>query len=219
MEKLAYDSKDSDYYRNSRKDLIDKVECRNHTKILDVGCGTGINLGYVKSKAPLSTTVGVELYAVVSSEQLIDRIYQCNIEDFLDNESEKDFDLIMCLDSLEHIWNYKEVLSNLAGLMKDDGVLLISVPNVSNFRTFYNIFLRKDFPKMKDGIFDETHCRWFTKKVLKNDLLEIGFNSIEFSYTGMEKGKILYFVDLITFGMLRDYLGFQIVAVAKRSVC
>ncbi|MDB2448186.1 class I SAM-dependent methyltransferase [Gammaproteobacteria bacterium] len=219
MSKSVYELKNDNYYRNSRKDLIDKVDIKNDGKVLDVGCGTGVNLGYVKGKYPSCFTVGIEPYADVSEEYSIDRLHHCSAEKFLDIQTDKDFDVVMCLDSLEHMWDYQTILAKLADIVKDDGVLLISVPNISNFRTFYNVFIQKDFPKSKDGIFDETHCRWFTKKVLKADLLHIGFGNIEFSYTGLEKGKFLYYLDLITFGSLRDYIGFQIVAVARRLAC
>jgi 2-polyprenyl-3-methyl-5-hydroxy-6-metoxy-1,4-benzoquinol methylase len=219
MEKLIYESKSGDYFSKSRRDLIDKVDLKNCKRVLDVGCGTGKNLAYLKSKAPLVTTIGVEPFAKVAQQEGVDIIFQCNVEEFLKNEKEKDFDLVMCLDSLEHIWAYEEVLLQLTNLMSDDGVLLISVPNISNFRTFYHLFLRRDFPKLKEGIFDETHCRWFTKKVLDTDLTKLGYTKIEFSYTGMEKGKILYFIDRLTLGLFREYIGFQIVAVARKTGC
>lgn len=219
MSKSLYELKDAEYYRSSRKNLIDKVHIKKYGRILDVGCGTGVNLGYVKARSPSCFTVGVEPYADVSEKYSVDMIYRCSAEVFLDNQIDKDFDVVMCLDSLEHMWDYREVLALLADVVKDDGVLLISVPNISNFRTFYHVFIKKDFPKSKDGIFDETHCRWFTKNVLSADLSDIGFSDVAFSYTGLEKGKLLYYADLMTLGMLRDYIGFQIVAVARRSAC
>ena len=214
--KTTYKLKNADYYGNARIDLVDKIDFHDVRKVIDVGCGDGNTLKYIKSNYKNVTTTGIEPYAESLVNDGVDNFYKSTIEDFLENKITENYDLIMCLDVLEHIWDYKKTLKKLTNHLNDSGSLLISVPNVSNFRVFYEIFLKHNFPKNKDGIFDETHCRWFTKKVLSNDLVELGFKDIQFSFTGMETGKKLYFLNLITFGIFKKYLGFQIIAIARK---
>lgn len=45
---------------------------------------------------------------------------------------EKQFDLIVMFQVLEHISQFKEVLESLHRLLKDDGVLIVSVPNIKS---------------------------------------------------------------------------------------
>ena len=69
----------------------------------------------------------------------------------------------------------------------------------------YMRFFKNNFPKSKEGIFDETHCRWFTTYTLAGDLHKLGLTSIDLSYSGMEAGKRLYYANLITLVCFVDF--------------
>ena len=215
MEKIVYDLKNDSYFLNARKDIIDQVSLTNVNNVLDIGCGSGATLAYIKSKKNHIKTIGVEPFCD-DIHSHVDQIYKCNVQSFLAENEGCNFDLILCLDVLEHIWLYEDVLLALTQKISESGKLIISVPNIANFRALIHIFILNNFPKDKEGIFDETHCRWFTCKVLKENLERLGFSNIELRYSGMEKGKLLYYVNKITFGIFQRYLGFQIIAIAKK---
>lgn len=200
-----------EYYKNLRSNELDLITLRANDRILDVGCGEGNSATYLKTKQKNISVIGVEPYCKNFVSDLY-QVYDMTIESFLDQYTDDHFDVILCLDVLEHIWNYDKVLQKLTTILKPRGTLLISVPNTSNFRVFYELFIKNNFPKHKEGIFDETHCRWFTSRTLAGDLQRHGFTSVNFSFSGMEAGKILYFVDLITLRLFRRFLGFQVIA-------
>ena len=207
--------KHASYYRKVRSNELNLIKPKSKDRVLDVGCGEGLAAAYLKAMQKDIYVLGVEPYCDGFTPEL-DEVYGNTVERFLEEYAGDHFDLILCLDVLEHIWTYSEVLEDLVSNLKSGGTLLISVPNVNNFRVLSEIILRNNFPKHKEGIFDETHCRWFTKRTLKNDLAKFGFQRMSFSYSGIEFGKLLFFVNLVTFGLFRRFLGFQVIAICKK---
>jgi 2-polyprenyl-3-methyl-5-hydroxy-6-metoxy-1,4-benzoquinol methylase len=95
-------------------------------KILDFGCGSGAalevckNLGFVE-------TLGLDVsdYCVESARNRGIRAEKIGLEF---PEIKDTFDLIICLDVLEHLQEDVDYLSKLRSLLKKDGRILVSVP-------------------------------------------------------------------------------------------
>lgn len=84
------------------------------------------------------------------------------------------FDVILLGDVLEHMVNPVEVLGGLKKLLKDNGRVVVSLPNVA----FYRVRLALLFGKweMQDaGIMDRTHLHFYTKKTASKMIQEAGF--------------------------------------------
>jgi SAM-dependent methyltransferase len=97
--------------------------------ILDVGCGGGIFINHLCSKKKFNRIVGVDrsntALKYVNTEKIIADI---NLLPFSNNE----FDLVTCLEVIEHIpyYNFNKVLEELCRVSKK--YILISVPNKQN---------------------------------------------------------------------------------------
>lgn len=66
----------------------------------------------------------VKTFGIEDSDETLDlNIQEATLEQF---------DLVICSQVLEHVWNVRAALKNLAGLTSDDGLLWINVP-ASNF--------------------------------------------------------------------------------------
>jgi len=52
--------------------------------------------------------------------------------------------------------------------LSENGLLLISVPNIRNIKALWYIFFKGVFPRENAGLFDKTHLRWFTR----NDIIQ-----------------------------------------------
>lgn len=106
------------------------IENANGTSIADLACGDGTltRLFYEH----FSRVVGVE----ASGKHLEEarkrlphcEFHECLIEDF--NTDEK-FDSVFMLNVLEHVVNPIELLQKAASLLKEDGVLIVHVPNAN----------------------------------------------------------------------------------------
>lgn len=79
--------------------------------------------------------------------------------------SEEKFDYIIWADVLEHLYDPWKALTCARQFLKDDGYMLISVPNISHNSIL--IELMKDKFEYRDiGLLDNTHIRFFTRSSL-----------------------------------------------------
>jgi len=142
--------------------------------ILEVGCANGTNLEYFSNslRVPIKNCVGVD---ICNSDEKIDGLnfFHLSAESyFLKNT--QNFDLILLSDVLEHIYNPWKVLASIKKILNQSGYLLISVPNFQNLNYLYAVN-SGNFFYQSNGLFDETHIRFFSAKVLKQYLTDLGF--------------------------------------------
>ena len=167
--KHIYDLEEDYWWFASRRNLVShliKLLGVSSPSILDAGSGTGLNL---LSFGKLGKTFGLD-----ASNQAIEfctrrdlkNIAQCEIENICDKE--KTFDIITCLDTLEHIENPVRALSELSKVLKDDGKLILAVPA---FKALWS---------QHDDI--SCHFRRYSKKLLLYDLNDAGLKSEKMGY-------------------------------------
>ena len=77
------------------------------------------------------------------------------------------FDFITFTDVLEHLHNPHEVLQHTCKFLKNDGRVLISVPNVGHNDIFVKLYNNK-FEYTNIGLLDNTHLHLFSKETLKD---------------------------------------------------
>lgn len=107
----------------------------NPASLLDAGSGFGQYVFYLLRKFPDSTILGVD----VKKEQIEDcndfygRIGAANVRfemaDLTELTFESNFDLVLCVDVMEHIEPDRLVLANFYKALKTGGMLLISTPS------------------------------------------------------------------------------------------
>lgn len=78
----------------------------------------------------------------------------------------KKYDYIIFADVLEHTVDPKTVLILFKDFLKDNGKIIISVPNVAFIQIRINLLFGK-WNYTKFGIMDETHLKFFTIKTIK----------------------------------------------------
>lgn len=110
-----------------------KIEL-NGKKVLDVGCGGGI-LAEALAKEGASVTGidqgenAIKVANIHNIESNLDIDYkQLNIEDFYKNNKQK-YDVITCLEMLEHVPQPSSVVATCAKLLKPDGKIFFSTLN------------------------------------------------------------------------------------------
>lgn len=100
--------------------------------VLDIACGTGYGLGFLKGKAKRVTGVDVDIEAAREALNECDEKSSVLLGDGLnlpfDDES---FNVITSFETLEHIYERPKFLSELKRVLQKDGVLLLSTPNAN----------------------------------------------------------------------------------------
>jgi methionine biosynthesis protein MetW len=131
-------------------------------RVLDLGCAAGaLGAGLTRRGAEV---VGIEIdedYAAAASKRLA-RVVNADVEQALDRDDLGRFDCVVAADVLEHLVDPWTALQRAVALLEPGGTVVISLPNVRYFETFWQLGVRGRWPRREQGIFDSTHLRWFT---------------------------------------------------------
>lgn len=216
-----YDQKIDDYYAKIRRDLLPYVPVLKDAKMLDVGCGAGNTLCYLKEAGIIREAVGVDFMDIPDSNQrnpLIDRFVVADLQQQQLPLPPGHFDVLLCADVLEHLNDPWQTLHYLKQFLRADGFLLVSVPNVREFRVLGKIFLRGDFSYTPSGILDKTHLRFFCKKNIAALVREAGFTLTSltpgFMTCPLQKRRKRF--SRLTLGIFDQFLAQQYIAVARK---
>ena len=137
----------------------------NKKKILDYGCGVGINLGMLSKFGKVFYYDNSRLAINYVRKNYPNKKFFININKLY--KYKKKFDLIVATDVIEHIKNDKKEIIKISDLLKKDGYILITVP------AFQSLYSSKDI-SLK-------HYRRYNKENLHN-LLNKYFHEIKFTY-------------------------------------
>jgi len=156
-------------YIGIRKDLLKFINPGRNV-ILDVGCALGTNGKYLLNNNLANEVVGIEYDEAMAIEatKSNSKVFHGNLNDInfrteILNSNYK-FDYILFGDVLEHLYDPWQTLRDLKSLLKPDGRIIISLPNIAHSELFIQVYLKGTWPRNERGIFDKTHLRWFTKK-------------------------------------------------------
>lgn len=217
-----YDSKEGIYFNASRIDLIGLIPKNENNKVLEIGAGGGDTLLEIKRLKLATEVVGVELMKLANSQQTnpeIDKLIFGNIENMELDLPNEYFDVIICGDIIEHLIDPWSVLLKLRKYLKQNGVIIASIPNFREIRNVYNVFLSANFKYTDMGTLDKTHLRFFCKKNMVELLESANFSvlSINSNYNLRKAEWKRRYINRITLGLFSDFLTLQYILVAKRT--
>ena len=181
---------------------LDLIELADGASILDVGCKHAHLLDIIQKKHFQCSYDGVDI-----SESVIEnlkgkggRFHQHDLMQMLPF-GDGTFDFVFCMEVLEHVENPTFVLSEFHRVLKKDGCMLLSVPNVYNWLTLIaNIF---KLPAREGHIHSFTHLEMrtlldfsgfkITKKIGTYGLMPYTFHGIKNNNYLMFKTNLLFF--------------------------
>ncbi len=181
--KTDYGSK---YDDNPRTELIDLITEPPH-RVLEIGCGAGATGLALKQKFPDIEYVGVEPDegAAKIAQTRLDRVIFSDIEKVqLDTFgfTKEYFDLIICADVLEHLYDPWKILFALRNNLVSDGRILVSIPNIQHISIVNNL-LNGNWTYSKYGLLDATHIRFFTLSEIIKMFSGTGYKMVQCSHT------------------------------------
>lgn len=208
----------SDYYSRQRSwPALFQIKRGGH--YLDIGCGKGRLGAFLKQQFAAKVT-GIEIFPEYASEasKCLDEVLCGNIEELDLVAYTNQFNHIIFSDSLEHLLDPETALMKAKAMLRPDGALLLSIPNVRNFRVTLPLVLLGKFEYQDEGLLDRTHLRFFTRSSITNLLLHCGFEveSVKFDLPANSKVGLL---NILTLGLFKETLTshFFIKACRKNS--
>ena len=144
-------------------------QIKKNSSVLEFGAASGRMTTYLKNM--LGCVVSIVEINEEAYKNALQYAYDgicTNIEDFLwlKKWERKKFDYILFVDVLEHLKNPGEVLRKASFLLKDNGYVFLSLPNVAH----NDIFLKLrdgSFDYTEEGLLDETHIHLFAENNLE----------------------------------------------------
>jgi 2-polyprenyl-3-methyl-5-hydroxy-6-metoxy-1,4-benzoquinol methylase len=162
---MYYLDKNKIYYGLVRREVVDFLPFKNGT-ILDIGCGNGATLMFLKDKGICGTAYGMELMPEPAAEamEVLDKAWCGNIEETMPDIAMGTLDAILLMDVLEHLADPWAVVKKITPLLKPDGMLVASIPNVRHWSSLLPLVFANRWTYVESGILDKTHLRFFVKK-------------------------------------------------------
>jgi len=183
--------------------------------ILDVGCGEGDTAAYLKKRYESAQVIGIEVnsHAAALAREKLDRLIEGSIESTELSLPRNHFDLILCLDVLEHLNDPWRALLRLKKSLSHQGLMLISLPNIQNWRVVMNL-LRGRWEYVDSGIMDRTHLRFFTSKSAHKYQRQAGLRILQFQRSMGWEFKVL---NIMTCGILSSFWAFHLYFLVGRE--
>lgn len=171
---------DNKYSREKLGDQQDSLQLVSsfvpeNSKVLDVGCYDGA-LGYHLITEKKCIVDGIELdpKAAKEASKHYNKVVVANLNiDDVTTDLDGGYDYIIFADVLEHLLEPQLLLSKLKELLSENGKVIISVPNIG-YQGVLASLSEGDFPYSETGILDRTHLRFFTRKTLKELIVQSG---------------------------------------------
>jgi len=188
-------------YRAVLKQIEKLLPASNRLRHLDIGAGSGLLLKQVRDRFQVEQ-VACDYSATYMKHSNV----PIDIVD-LDSESlpypDSSFDLVTCVETIEHLENFRALLREIHRMLKPGGVVIITTPNILNLRSrlrflsfgFYNMFGPLHVREQKN--FDTrghiSPTNWF---YLGHALLQTGFVNPTVTVDRLQRRSLLPLVFL-----------------------
>lgn len=169
---------DVDYYLHPREDLVKWIQepSGRAMHILDVGCGCGASMGYLKGIYPNAKVYGTE--PVPKAAELASHMGQalCGDVENMDFPWEEEyFDYIIVGDALEHWMEPENVLKRLGRHLKKEGHIIASLSNLKHYSVILPLLKWDMFPYSNAGILDKAHVKMYTGVEIQRLMARSGY--------------------------------------------
>lgn len=200
------------------------------SKILDFGCGEGAlsqrlnDLGYQVVAADMNAN---GFKATNIEFKKINFNIRKEVEDFL-IANKNSFDVVLGIETIEHIYNPYQYFDDLVSMLKQDGLLLITTPNITSWLSRFIFLFNGRFHQFADGDLQYGHIAPITpwelnvvcnEKNLQNVEIEEAGTLPPIYFTGINKLFILNLLALLLRPFMKGYLdGWCIMLTARKPI-
>lgn len=148
-------------------------------QVLEIGCGEGFFAS--KLAANGNAVTGVDQLQAPRFENVFEQYIAADLNEGIAGVApalqRQSFDRILLMDVLEHLLEPEQLLKDCHSLLKPQGQVLVSVPNVANINVRVALLFGR-FNYTDRGILDRTHLRFFTRKSARKMLIAAGYEIV-----------------------------------------
>lgn len=172
-------------------DIILSLISANNGTVLDVGCGTGRTSILLAKRGLKVDAIDIEPKIISIAKETTKEAgvnVSYSVVDFTKKSIslDKEYDLIVCSEVLEHVEDYKNIIENMHNFLKEDGTLIVTVPHDPRQYSILDV---------RGG-----HLRRYTISKLKEDLKKFRITdcfTFGFPFTRMLVGLRLFIIKIL----------------------
>ncbi len=218
MAAAAYTGKHERYFDHVRRE-IEPLLPPHAGQVLEVGCGTGATLQWLQASGRCSRTTGIERYET-AAEQARARVDELHVGDAEQLVAQAfmpaRFDLLLCLDVLEHLVDPWAFVQQAQQLLKPGGLMIASIPNVRHARVVLPLLLQGRWQYEDAGQLDRTHLRFFTRSTALQLMQTRGLQLQHWQRRMPPAASRSGIVNTLSFGVFKDFLAMSYLIASRR---
>ena len=211
------DDKPALYYDNVRREIAALLPPRSE-RVLDIGCGSGATLRWLKDSGRCGVGVGVEMVesAAALARERLDEVFVGDANVLIETAfALRSFDLVLCLDVLEHLVDPWQFVSKVQRLVKPGGLIVTSLPNVRHLRVLLPLLLAGRWRYESAGILDRTHLRFFTRESALELMAGSGLQVVQWRRRLPPWHSKAGLLNLATLGLARDFVAMSYLVASR----
>ncbi len=211
-----YEDKNTNYFRLVRKDIAPLLPAHVE-RVLEIGCGSGATLAWLKNEGRADWVGGIELNpaAAALARPRLNLLLEGDVDRQIEQLPPQSIDLILCLDVLEHLVDPWQTLRRIESRLRPGGQLIVSLPNIRHYSVLLPLLLRGRWQYAPAGIMDRTHLRFFSRQTAVELLQQAGLPVSQLRST-YAWGTWDRWKDWFSLGLLRGFFSFQYLLAARK---
>jgi len=160
--------------------IINNVFIKKDINIIDIGCGHAYLAKLLKNKK-YENILGVDKVkrSFIKNKEYLNDYRKLNLNNRNINIKKK-FDLIVCSEVIEHLDDTCFILTKMKSLLKKNGYIILTVPNIENIFSRITFFLTgafKRYPVEQKNTF--SHVSIINKEILTSYLNRLNLKIIQ----------------------------------------
>jgi len=199
------------YYESANMEIMAAVQS-NAKDVLSVGSGWGALEKTLKKNGYNVECIPLDCVISVALEVEGIRIYEPNFDLAIRNMKEKKYDCVILSEVLQHLENPSDFLVEIADILREGGILIVSAPNMNHVRTKYKKSINTVFDRSSDH-FRNNGFHITTKLTIKDWFQKGGIHPTKFKY--ICEGRYKKYDDL-TMGLFKGILGSKIICIGEK---
>jgi len=175
-----YNQRENYQMGGTRKEYVLSLVPEGTKTVLDIGCGNGELAEALRDKGCRVTGVDISEKAVEEAKKFLDDSFCFDIEkeNWPEELLSKKFDLVIASEVVEHIFDPVIFMKKIKHLLKTDGKVIITTPNILFWKNRFKILFGK-FQYENKGIMDYGHIRFFTASTIMAFFKKSGFRVVK----------------------------------------
>lgn len=138
-----------------------RLEVRPGVRVLELGVGDAAITRRMYEGGGVIDAVEIDGDAAENARPYCRSVHAGDLNNIDGIPLEGGYDIVLAADVLEHLVKPEYVLSRLKTLLRRNGLLVVSFPNIANIYVRLNLLLGR-FPTHRKGLLDETHLHCYT---------------------------------------------------------